>query len=389
MRLLSFFKILFSSSRNKVLFGAGLFILVVGGFVLKGVLFAPPPVARAFKPVTVEVEPARVASIARTITAVGTLRANQSVVVKPLVNGQVSKIYVEGGQEVKAGDPILTLDDRKYQNKLKEAEARLSFADLEFERYQKLVAQNFGRKKSHEQAISNKKEAEALVDIAKKEIEDCVIKAPFEGVVSLNDISVGASVNENTELFTVVDIDPIKIDFRVPAQYLKNISKGQTVNVTIDSFMDQKFEASVDAIDALVDPQSHTISVRATIDNKNNLLKSGLFARLDLEVGAKDNAIIVPSFAVQVNGDEEFVYKLIYYAEKNIFVAVRNPVMTGLQEGDKIEIVQGLNEGDLIVTVGQIKIRDGIPVTFEGEKEYLDKFKQKEQENDDAAGKAT
>jgi membrane fusion protein (multidrug efflux system) len=376
MGLLSFFSTLLKTHRKIALFGAVAIIFLLGALVIKEVFFPSKLPTRLLKSITIEAEAVRTASISRTITAVGTLRANQSVTVKPLVSGQVSKIHAEGGQEIKSGEAILSIDDRKYRNKLKEAEAKLAFAELEFNRYDKLAAQNLGKKKLHERAIADQKEAEALVDMAKKEIEDCVITAPFEGVISLNDISIGVSVNENTELFTIVDVDPIKIDFRIPAQYLQNISKGQSVHVVIDGFLDKKFEAYVEAIDAKVDPNSHTIAVRANIDNKSNLLKPGLFARIDLQVGSKDNAVVLPSSAVQVNGDEESVYKLTYYPKENTFVAIRHPIVTGLQEADKIEVLRGVEPGDLVVTVGQLKIRDGAPVTFEGEKEYLDKFKE-------------
>lgn len=376
MGLLSFFSVLLKTHHKIALFGGIAVIFLLGGLVFKEVLFPSKPPVRMLKAITIEAEPVRIASISRTITAVGTLRANQSVTVKPLVSGQVTKIHVEGGEEIKAGEAIISIDDRKYRNKLKEAEAKLAFAELEFNRYDKLAAQNLGKKKLHERAIADRKEAEALVDMAKKEIEDSIITAPFEGVISLNDISIGVSVNENTELFTIVDVDPIKIDFRIPAQYLKNISKGQSMNIVIDGFLDKKFEAYIEAIDAKVDPNSHTIAVRANIDNKSHLLKPGLFARIDIQVGSKDNAIVLPSTAVQVNGDEESVYKLTYYAKENTFVAIRHPVVTGLQEADKIEVLRGVDVGDLVVTVGQLKIRDGAPVTFEGEKEYLDKLRE-------------
>ena len=377
-----------SGNRRKFMLLGGIivaFLVGVGVLIFKGVFSPSEPPARALKSVTVEVEPARTASISRVITAVGTLRANQSVTIKPLVNGQVSKIHVEGGQEVRDGEAIISIDDRKYRNKLKEAEAKLAFAELEFNRYDKLAALNFGKKKLYERAVADRKEAEAMVDQARKEIEDSVITAPFEGMITLNDISIGASVNENTELFTIVDLDPIKLDFHIPAQYLRNISKGQNLKVMVDGFLDQKFDAFIEAVDARVDPNSHTIAVRAAIDNGKHLLKPGLFARIDIQVGSKDNAIVLPASVVQVNGDEESVYKLTYFAKENIFVAMRHPITTGFQEADKIEVVRGVSEGDLIVTVGQLKIRDGVAVTFEGEKEYLDKFKKEAEEQEVSA----
>lgn len=368
------------SHRNKIIWVILFVILGSTTLVYKEKIFSTEKVvARTMRAVKIEAEPVRLASISREITASGTLRANQSVTVKALIHGQVAKIHVEGGQEVKKDEPIISIDDRRYRNKVKELESRLSFLQRDFDRYSKLNESNFGRKKLYEKALADRSEAEAALDQARKEVEDCTITAPFDGTVSLNDVSVGMSVSENVELFTISDNDPIKIDFRIPSKYIKNISVGQAVSISIDEFLDQKFDAFIEAVDSKVDINSHTIAIRVNVKNNTNLLRPGLFARVSLLVGAKDNAMVVPTSAIQINGDQESVYKLTYYEKENIFVAIRQPITLGLQEKDKVEVVRGLNENDLIVTVGHLKIKDGSPVTFEGDKEYLDKYKEEAQ----------
>lgn len=368
------------SHRKKIIWGIVLIALGSTAFVYKDTIFPTEKViARTMRSVKIEAEPVRLASISREITASGALRANQSVTIKALVHGQVAKIHVEGGQEVKKGEPIISIDDRRYRNKVKELESKLSFLNRDFDRYSKLNDSNYGKKKLFEKASADRSEAEAALDQARKDVEDCTIAAPFDGSISLNEVSVGMSVSENVELFTISDIDPIKIDFRIPSKYIKNISVNQPVSISIDEFLDQKFDAFIDAIDSKVDTTSHTIAIRVSIKNANNALIPGLFARVHLLVGAKDNAMVVPTSAVQINGDQESVYKLTYYEKENIFVAVRQPVTLGLQEKDKVEVIRGVKENDLIVTVGHMKIRDGIPVTFEGDKEYLDKYKEEAQ----------
>ena len=374
------------SRRTKMIL-IGLLAVCVGGGLWLALRSSTAEIKRVERPVMVEVEAARPAAIARTFKATGVLKANQSVTIKPQVNGLVSRIFIEGGQEVKAGDPILSIDDRKYQNKLKETKARLAFAELEFHRYDKLNDQKLGIRKNHEKAASARQEAEAAVDQAKKELEDSTIKAPFEGFVSFNEISVGAAVNENTELFILTDVDPIKVDFKVPAILLQNLTTGQEVQITIDSFVDHKFEAYIEAIDSKVDPNSHTIAVRVRVDNKNNLLRPGLVARGLIQIGAKDSALVLPTSAVQVNDTEASVYKVSYYAEKDLLVAIRQNVTTGLSEDDKTEILKGLKEGDLIVTVGNQKVRgDGVPIAFEGQEDYIAQVKH---ENEQLEKRAT
>ncbi|MBN9412712.1 MAG: efflux RND transporter periplasmic adaptor subunit [Candidatus Paracaedimonas acanthamoebae] len=338
----------------------GLIILGVFSLIIKQFVLSDQKSRRQMKGVTVEIEYVRKASLTKHITTVGTLAANQIVTVKPQVSGLVSEIKVQGGSEVVANQVIMQIDDRQFKSNLKEEEAKLILAKAAHERASKLLEKKFGPAKSYDEALANLKAAESRVEIATKRVEDSQIQAPFEGIISLNNISIGAPVNEQTELFTIVDVDPMKLDFRVPAEYLRYISVGQTLAIIIDGFEDEPFSGTVEAIDAKVDPHAHSIAVRAHLSNQKRTLKPGLFARVDLVVGSKDNALVVPLSAVESSGDEEYVYKVFNG------VAYRFPVTTGIQEGDNIEIVRGLQEGDVVVTVGLNKIRDGIPVVYEG-----------------------
>lgn len=344
-------------------------LIIVGAFaiIIKEFFLSEPKNRRQMKGVTVEVEYVRKASLTKRITTVGTLTANQIVTVKPQVNGLISEIKVQGGSEVVANQPIMQIDDRQFKSNLKEEEAKLILAKAVHDRASKLLEKKFGPVKSYDEALANLKAAESRVEIATKRVEDSLIQAPFEGIISLNNISIGAPVNEQTELFTIVDVDPMKLDFRVPAEYLKYISVGQTLTIVIDGFEDEPFSGTVEAIDAKVDPHAHSIAVRANLRNEKRMLKPGLFARVDLVVGSKDDALVVPLSAVESSGDEEYVYKVFNG------VAYRFPVTTGIQEGDNIEIVRGLQDEDTVVTVGQNKIRDGIPVVYEGMENDLKK----------------
>lgn len=341
-----------------ILFG----LIIVGSFaiILKEFFLSNPKNKRQMKGVTVEVEYVRKASLTKRITTVGTLTANQIVTVKPQVSGLISEIKVQGGSEVIENQPIMQIDDRQFKSNLKEEEAKFILAKAIHDRASKLLEKKFGPVKSYDEALANLKAAESRVEIATKRVEDSLIKAPFEGIISLNTISIGTPVNEQTELFTIVDVDPMKLDFRVPAEYLKYISVGQTVNIVIDGFEDEPFAGTIEAIDAKVDPHAHSIAVRANLRNEKRILKPGLFARVELVVGSKDDALIVPLEAVESSGDEEYVFKVFKG------VAYRFPVTTGIQEGDNIQIVRGVAEGEPVVTVGNNRIRDGIPVVYAG-----------------------
>jgi membrane fusion protein (multidrug efflux system) len=316
------------------------------------------PDKRKFEGVAVEVERVRQGSLTKTITAVGSLVGNQSVKIRPEVHGLISKIHVTGGEEVKAGDALFEIDDRTFRAELKESQARLSLAQAEYNRTEKLAASNFASGKSRDKVLSELRIAEAAVDNAKTKLERAVIYAPFEGVIGIHNLSIGSSINEQAELATLVDVDPIKIDFKLPADYLKNISVGQKINVKVDGYGDKSYKAIIESIDSTVEESGHSIAVRAVMNNKNGLFKPGIFARAEVVVGSKDDALIVPQSAIEISGDEEFLYKVIEG------IAFRVPVATDIQEGENVDVVRGVNADDLVIIVGQSKIRDGVPVKY-------------------------
>lgn len=321
----------------------------------------------------VEVEKVRVGSLTRTITAVGTLAANQSVTVRPQVHGLISKIYVKGGEEVKEGDPIFAIDDRTYKADLQQAEAKLALAKAEYDRVDKLAKSNFASAKTREKAVADLKVAEANVASTQTLLERTIVYAPFEGIVGLHQLSTGSPVNEQTDILTLVDVDPIKVSFRIPGNYIRFISVNQAVSIKVDGF-EKIFQGLIEGIDSIVDEAGHSIAVKASMPNKKGLLKPGLFARVDIVVGSKDNAIIVPEQAIEISGDDQYIYKVVDG------IAFRVPVVTGIREGENIEVVRGLHPDDIIITVGQIKIRDGVPVKYKLEDSSSEVSKANEEE---------
>ncbi|MCA0369591.1 MAG: efflux RND transporter periplasmic adaptor subunit [Proteobacteria bacterium] len=309
--------------------------------------------------VPVEVEEVRVGSLTRTITAVGTLRANQMVELRAEVAGIVTQVNVRGGEYVEPGTLLFTLDDRSFRAEVQSAEAQLTNARLAYERAQKLSANQLTtNKKTFAEAEAGFKIAEAKLERAESDLAKTKIRAPFEGIVGIHNLSVGSHIDSNKEILTLVDVTPIKVDFRIPAEYLPYVSTGQKVSVVVDGFGKTPFPGLIEAIDSKVDPVTHSIGARAVVPNKKNLLKPGLFARVDVVVGAKDHTLIVPTAALEKQGDQEMVYKVVEG------LAIHVPVITGIQEGDNIEVVRGLNPGDHVVTVGQMKIRDNTPVRY-------------------------
>ncbi|MBL0942454.1 MAG: efflux RND transporter periplasmic adaptor subunit [Alphaproteobacteria bacterium] len=312
----------------------------------------------------VEAEKVRRGSIVKRITVIGTLIAEQKVVIRPEIEGKITKILFKGGSTVEAGAPLIEIDPRMFEAQVKEAEARFELAKAENARHSKLAAKSAGPVKILEKSVADLKGAEAQLDVARIKLANTIIRAPFAGVVGLKDVSIGMFVDPRTEVLTLVDVDPIVLDFRLPASYLKVISVGQQVNVLVDGFENKVFKATISAIDAKVDPSAHSLAVRASIPNERGLLKPGLFARVKIVVGAKDDAMLLPESSVLSRGEEEFVYRIVEVPFEGVVAprAMKTFVTTGLSESGSIEIVKGVKEGDLVITVGQTKIRPGYPV---------------------------
>lgn len=340
------------------------------------------------KPLTVEAEAVRKGSIIHAITIPGRLVANQKVTLRPEVEGKIKEIFFDGGQEVQKGDPLYQIEDSVFKAQLKEAQAKLVLAKQELERASRLAAQNAGTMKQKEKAHADLLEAEANVEIHQHRAENALIKAPFEGYVGINNISVGSYVNQQTELATIVDSDPMRIDFKIPARYMKQISKGQHIKLLVDGAGTEEIDARISNIDVRVEENIHSAAVRATVNNQKNMLKAGVFANVKVTVGSKDNTLLVPKDAIKSSSDEEYVFRVVKAnsnQNKPLLLAYKTPVVTGLHSGETIEILNGLKENEQIVVIGLDKIRHGFPIEVLGgeTKINLDALSEDDSEDDE------
>ncbi len=315
------------------------------------------PVALEKGPIPVEVVQAKSGDILRRVSTVGTLSAIQSVTLRSEVSGKIAEVYFQEGKNVKKGEPLFKIEDAMYKAKVKEAEARLAVNREEYNRAVKLLEKNFGTLQQRDKTYAEMQVAEANVDEAKIRLDNTVIKAPFEGVMGLREVSVGAFVSESVELTTVVDLDPINIDFSMPESYLPYVHAGDIVDVTIEDFDILPIEATIKAIAPEIDKTTRTVVLRAQMPNKELAYRPGEFARVLVLAGKIENAILVPETVIEREGDEEYVMLVVDN------VAVRSTVSTGMRDGNEVEITHGVKEGDVVISAGQWKVRDGDEVT--------------------------
>jgi membrane fusion protein (multidrug efflux system) len=310
--------------------------------------------------VTVEAIKVARASLPQTITAVGSLRSDESVTVRPEVAGRISAIRFQEGQRVAKGDTLVMLDPAINDAEVQQARANLTLAKSKFDRSVDLAKSNFISGQAKDEAENNLKVAQASLTLAEAKLAKTTIKAPFSGIIGLRSVSVGDYVKEGADIVNLESIDPLKVDFRVPEMYITQVKVGQPLSVTLDAMPGRTFEGRVFAVNPLLDAAGRAVVIRAQVRNADTSLRPGMFTRVRLVTKDVQNALVVPEQSLVPQGEEQYVFKVVDGK------AVRQKVEVGQRRDGKAEIVQGVALEDVVVTAGQLKLRDGMPVNIAG-----------------------
>ncbi len=346
---------------RKILLGIGV-VAVLGGTAWFGLMKNNPSDAR--KPgaggqvvvVAVEVGAPTVTTVSQKITALGTLQSNESVMVRPEIAGRITQILFDEGQRIRQGQPLIKLDDSVYTAQLEQAAANLALSVANDERAVKLYKQGAGTERSKDEAEAKHRVDQAAVDLAQATLNKTTIVAPFDGIVGLRKVSVGAYVVPGQDIANLENIDSLKLNFRIPETYLSKISIGMDVSVSIDAYNDRLFTGTIYAIDPLIDENGRAIVIRARLNNADGLLRPGLFARLTLSADVVADALMLPEEALVPRGKDVGVFRVVN--NKAQWVTVK----TGRRQQGLVQITEGLTLSDQIVTAGQMKLRDGSAV---------------------------
>lgn len=295
-------------------------------------------------------------TLVRNIVAVGSLLANEEVILRPEFEGKVVKIHFREGEKVSKGDLLVSLDDSIYKAELKQADARLVLSEANIKRISSLRKKGLSNQQEEDTALSELAVNKASQVLARTRLEKMVIHAPFDGTLGLRSISEGDYLTRGQDIVTLIDSNPIKLEFRIPEIYLSEVSIGQTVTVSVDAFRGEAFSGEVYAIAPEVDVTGRSFTVRAKIPNDDNRLVPGMFAQLELVLERKPDTLLIPEAALMPAGDKQYVYRI---ADGK---AVRTEVSLGIRKKDLVEVVSGLEAGAQVITAGQMKIMDGSKV---------------------------
>jgi len=315
-------------------------------------------IAPAEEVATVEVEPVAIDTVLSTIRAVGSLRPNEAVVISPEIAGRIARLPFAEGQTVKAGDALLELDSTILRAELDKARSTLTLAEANRRRAMTLADQGTGTLRARDESEAAYREAQANLALAEARLAKATITAPFSGKIGIRSVSVGAFVNPGDRIIELADIDPIKVDFRVPELALPNLRPGQTIQVTVNALPGKTVDGEVYVIDPIVEANGRAIRLRARIPNPDGKLSPGLFARVRIVIERRENAMLIPESAVFADGQTRYVYRVINGR------AVQTKVELGQRRPGQVEVRSGLDPSAVVVTAGHQQIRNGSRVTI-------------------------
>jgi membrane fusion protein, multidrug efflux system len=317
---------------------------------------APAGQARAAPRIPVETIAARSARITADIRAIGGLRSDETVQIAPEIAGRIAALPFAEGREVKQGEIVVKLDDALARAEIDQATARFELGKASLERAERLAKTGAGTAQGRDEAYAEFETARAALELARVRLAKHSIAAPFSGVIGLRTVSPGAYVAIGAGIVNLEKIDSLKVDFKIPEVFLKDVVVGQTVTVTVDALPGETFQGTIYAINPMLDVNGRALDIRARLPNPDRNLRPGLFARIEIRGRTEQEVVLVPEAALVPRGGENFVFRV----DGN--KAVETKVRLGERRAGEVAILEGLPADATVVTAGQQRLRDGAVV---------------------------
>ena len=295
------------------------------------------------------------------IKATGSILANEEVEIRSEISGRITQLLLKEGDYAKKGAVLFRIFDDDLQAQLKKLEYSKKLAEENEFRQKKLLEKEAISQREYDISVTSVNTLQADIDNIKAQLSRTVIRAPFDGTIGLRYVSEGSYITPSTRIATLTNLNPAKLDFAVPAKYAPIIRKGSKIQFTVEN-SELVFTGTVYAIDPKIDPQTRTLQLRATSPNGSKALIPGSFARIELVMGTKGNAIVVPTEAVIPDLSGHKVYLV-----KN-GKATSQVVELGIRGDREVEIKSGLSAGDTLITVGILQVKPDGDVEIRGVK---------------------
>lgn len=289
------------------------------------------------------------------VEALGTGKANESVVITTQTSDIVQKINFEDGDRVKAGQVLLTLIDLEEKARLAALDVDLQEANRQLKRIANLAKNNVASEQLLDEQQAEVNALLAEMDVLKTQMLALEVRAPFDGLLGLRQVSVGALVRPGDAITTLDDLSTIKVDFNIAEVHLPSVAIGQNIRATSIAYPDETFEGKIVSIGSRVDPDTRAIQIRAHINNQEFKLRPGMLLQINLQKKLLTTLVLPEASLVPVE-DKHFVFVVENGA------AAKKQVKIGLRKPGKVQIVSGLEEGEQVVIEGALKLRDGSKV---------------------------
>jgi membrane fusion protein (multidrug efflux system) len=346
-----------------------LFIVAIGAWkafqisqaIAMGKAFKMPPDAITSLTMTKE-------NVSPTLEAIGSISSPQGVMLSADLPGIVTTIDFESGSHATNGQLLAQLDIRQEEAQLRTAKAKLDLARQNLDRAQDLSQKHVIAQSAYDEAKSQFDAAVATVDETQASIDRKTIRAPFTGELGIRQINAGQYLKSGDPIVQLESLDPIYANFALPQQNIGKLHVGQQVHVQADGYPDRVFTGTITAINSAVDTSTRNIQIQATVQNPDHILRSGMFAGVQVMLPERESVIMAPATAVEYApyGDSVFVIETMKDPAGKEYLGVREQKVTlGKTHGDQVEILEGLKPGEQIATSGIFKLRQGGAVKVE------------------------
>ncbi len=331
---------------------AGIKALQIKAMIDQGKKMVPPPE-------TVTATTAKTASWETALTAVGSLTAVQGVNMAAELAGKVVQIAFTPGASVKKGDLLIRQDTSSEEAQLPGAEAQATLAKSILDRDVKMLEKKIISQADYDTALANYRQALAQADNIRASIAKKTIRAPFSGRLGIRQVNLGQTLREGDPIVTLQSLDPIYVNFSLPQQELSRLHQGLPIRVTCDALPDVTVEGRVTAMNPLVDADTRNIQVQATVANKGERLRPGMFVNTAVGLPVRSTVLAIPSTAVLYNPYGDSVFVVADDKERKGKVLRQQFVRLGEKRGDFVAVTSGIKEGEVIVSTGIFKLRNG------------------------------
>lgn len=354
--------------RKQMLFGAGLVLaaaLILGLVKYFQISAAMAAAQHGMPPVAVTTAVAEQQEWPRTVSAVGSLIASQGATLAAESAGRVSRVLFESGDRVEAGKVLVELDSAVEEAQLRGAEALLDAAKRRFERARELRKSNANSRADFESAEAAYLEASAAVESFRASVARRRIVAPFSGRAGIRAVNLGQYVAPGDRIVPLYVMDPLYLNFNLPQESVSEVRQGLKVRLTVDAYPGESFEGTVSAVNPQIERTTRNLEIQATVPNADERLRPGMFAKVELILAGLNKVIAIPGSSVSFApyGDTVFIVEKMQGPDGAEYEGVRQQVVTlGERRGDLIAIDSGLKAGEVVVSAGTFRLRQGAAV---------------------------